>query len=336
MRKEKGLRAAIQKHSWLFLLVLMALSVLMYEAIPEAMAFTDRQQARQDFEDFMAGYSITSFEHMRKAYENFEGFIDGSKYNFSTTLTTFIEGVAMIMLVAYVGMALIKEAQKGEISMDYWTKIFVTSAVAIIALSAVPEIMQGLFGLGRLFIERAGQALEQGSYDVSVGTNQMADAISTIPSLRDFSDVMGTGENAVNDVNWYQLQMAGSAIKVLNYIVWFPMIICIFLMFSSLFEIRIRMIFAPIAVASIAHEGARGAGVRFLKKYLACYIKIAIYFAIAALGTMLTQYFFGRLDSELVGAKGIDINLILMLMANVVAGLAMMQSSGLGDEIVGA
>ena len=49
-----------------------------------------------------------------------------------------------------------------------------------------------------------------------------------------------------------------------------------FAIYQILFEIGIRKTFAPLAVADIYNEGLRSPGVRYLKRYLAVFIKMAI------------------------------------------------------------
>jgi hypothetical protein len=112
------------------------------------------------------------------------------------------------------------------------------------------------------------------------------------------------------------------------------MMVCIFLMFSAFFEIKIRYLFAAIAAASIAHEGTRGTGTRFFKKYLGCWVKISIYFVIAFIANQMFMGFYER-AIESVSENSFNINLLFMISTNLVAGMAMMQTSGLGDEIVG-
>ena len=52
---------------------------------------------------------------------------------------------------------------------------------------------------------------------------------------------------------------------------------------SNVVEIVLRHLMLPLAIANISHEGVRSAGVRYIKKYFGCFIKIGtIMVAIAA------------------------------------------------------
>ena len=62
-----------------------------------------------------------------------------------------------------------------------------------------------------------------------------------------------------------------------------------FAAFSILFEICIRRVFTPFAISDIYGEGIRSPGVRYLKKYLATYMKVGICILVCAIGTAFVQ-----------------------------------------------
>ena len=65
-------------------------------------------------------------------------------------------------------------------------------------------------------------------------------------------------------------------------------VIAQWLSFSILIELGIRKAFAPIAVCDIYGEGMRSPGIRYLKKYLATFLKIAVCLLACILGKVLT------------------------------------------------
>ena len=68
---------------------------------------------------------------------------------------------------------------------------------------------------------------------------------------------------------------------------------------------------------------------------LACMLRIAIYFGIAAIGTFSMLYFYNKVITSSVIIEGLNMDMILMLGSPVVTALMMMQSSGIADELVG-
>lgn len=61
-----------------------------------------------------------------------------------------------------------------------------------------------------------------------------------------------------------------------------------FLTFSILLEIGVRRILAPLQVVNLMEDGFRGSGMRYLKKYIATFLKIAICLIVCSLGSVLT------------------------------------------------
>ena len=327
-----------KKYFWVYAFIAVFLLTLTFGIIPKAMAdFSNAKQVNNAFDDFLKGFSVTSFSKMAEAYESFKDFLSPTSNSASIipTFTEFIKVIAQVLILFYAFISIIQEAEKAEFTTEMWTKLAVRTAVAILAVVFTGDLLDTLYKLGNWVINESQNVLDMTGVTIGpADRTSMIEGLSTLPGLGDLKKVLLTDASG-EAVNWYELQGAGSATKMLNYVVWFPMAVCIFLTFSALFEVKVRQIFAPIAVASIANEGARGAGVRYLKKYLASFIKIAVYFAIAALGTILTFYFKDRIGSGGFSAAGMDMNVVFMLLSNVVAGLAMMQSGGIGDEIVG-
>ena len=170
---------------------------------------------------------------------------------------------------------------------------------------------------------------------------KMAEAFSLIPGLSGDE----AGNNSLKDLldadyeaNHFAIQQAHEMLEYMEYVVYLPMLLSVFLIGTAVFELKIIQAFAPIAVATIAAEGARSPGVRLLKRYLACFLKIAIYFFIAAVGAEMTKFYYGlitKMSAETEMTPALVINLVFMLLSNAMAAMAMMQSGGLSNEIIG-
>lgn len=326
-----------KRYFWVFVLLAIVAAVVCFNVMPKAFAaFSDKPQVENSFNAFIEGFEDTLFDRMLDYYKKFSDFMQphNSGSQFKTDFVSFIQALGQAMVVLYMLVNMIQEAQKGDPTLDYWTKIFLRTAVAMLMVMMISQIISGLYDFGGAIIEKAGQGMMQSAGEATrPNKEQWADAIAKLPGMKDVGEILGSGAKGADAekaaVNWYKLQGVGQISKMLNYVVWFPMGVCIFLMFSAIFEIKIRQLFAPVAVAAISYEGARGSGVRYLKKYLGCLFKIVIYFGIAGIGSSLTLHFLGQIGDD-------EINVVFALLSNVVAGLAMMQSGGIGDEILGA
>lgn len=356
-KKQLSIQNVIKKNYWFFILLGIAGIVCLFNIIPSVWAApTDYEVTVDKFESFLAGFGVTGFSKMVEAYTTFGNFLtdDGG---LTTAVTGFVKGIAAFMVLLYTLINMIKESQRGEIDMDYWFRIFASAAVAVLLVTSTNTVMNKLYDLGDMITTRIEQSLEtavavDGDYadnehslmndnpyfenDDSAETQKLMTALKKFPGMENIEDIVGNDQN-IAESQWYKMQNVSEMLTILQYVVYLPLIICIFLMFSAVFELKIRQMFAPIAVASVAYDGARSTGVRYLKKYLGCFMKIAIYFSIAAIGAMLTYFFYKQMITA-TGSNAEDkifMAFLMMLLSNIVAGLSMMQSGGLGDEIVG-
>lgn len=352
----------VKKHYMLIFMLLCGTLLLVYKTIPAANAITDHAELEKEFNTFLEGIGKTMLERMTKSYALFFGSSDsfwrsGVYTTATAALRTFIMGIACGILVIYSLIGVIKESMKGEVSMDYWFRIFASTVVAVIVLTSIQTITSRLGDLGGAIVntvstESENQTKKDGTIQ-KIGKDKWEEYLSVLPMMSgtgqagalsgssnsgsssgtggSFKDVMNNNDSSTD---WYTVQQMESVLRVMNYIVYIPVLAAYFLFFSAVFELKIREIFAPLAVSTIAHEGARSSGVRFLKKYFAIYIKMAVYFIIAVIGYEFTLFFYNRLANA-KDAETVLISVVLMMISNFVAAMTMMQSGGIGDEIVG-
>lgn len=77
-----------------------------------------------------------------------------------------------------------------------------------------------------------------------------------------------------------------------------------FIVFSLLIEIAIRRVFAPVAMANVYGEGLRSPGMRYMMRYVACFLKIAIALFVAMLNPMLLSAIAATPGSDVGGIMG--------------------------------
>lgn len=324
---------------WFAIVLILGLVLLCAFLFPEVFAYSNVQDVKDNYENFIEGAQKSSIGYMRDAYSSFS-----AVFNPKNSTTLGFAGVDLVQvsiailaggaIAVFFTVNIIKEAQKGDLSTDYWQRVILNLVISLVVTLLATRIMGAIYELGNglinNFIEGFGEGVR--ITELSSKKGDFAKLLSKIPGLESLGDIVGS---STNQVDYAKLTKVNEMLVVMEYVVWFPMVICVFLMYSAIFEIKIRELFAPLAVTSIMVEGSRGSGARFLKKYAACYLKIAIYFAIAYLGMALTKYFFNAAISNDINNTEMSLNMIYMLMSNVVAGMAMMQTGGLADEILG-
>ena len=351
-----------KKYYWLTALLIMAFFVFFIKAFVPTVHASDLDELKRKCDNLFSGFGMTNFEYMRLVYSAFKRFtaVDSAGVK---SLRIVITAIGNLAVICFSLMNLAKESQRGEITLDYMFRVAATIVVACVLVTSVGTLMDYIYGAGDYIVSSVDFTMRDDIFGaektdtissaaelsnaIAENKDKILDAMSYIPGLNGNSSGSGTIKELYNidklaDADWFQVETADSILTLMSYIVYAPMLISIVLISSEIFWVKVRQIFAPIAVASIAYEGGRASGVRFLKKYLACFIKIAIYFLIAAIGAQMTIFFFGMLidAAPYAGEDGhitpeAAIYLVLMIGSNIIAAMSMMQTGGLADEIVG-
>ena len=344
------------KYRWVVLFFLMALGVFLYSRIPAAYADSPIQQGqlKTQFQNLIKGFGKTNYSYMREAYSGLKQFTQsGGKYSFITGVIRNISaGLGTVFVIVYFLFSIVRETQKGDTSSEMWLRTCAAAFAALFMIGWISPAMDALYGIGDYIVTTVEAAVE---IDAVVGDvidaatlkqreeaeKKMAEAFSLIPGLSGDE----AGNNSLKDLldadyeaNHFAVQQAHEMLEYMEYVVYLPMLLSIFLIGTAVFELKIIQAFAPIAVATIAAEGARSPGVRLLKRYLACFLKIAIYFLIAAVGAEMTKFYYGlitKMSATTEMTPALVINLVFMLLSNAMAAMAMMQSGGLSNEIIG-
>lgn len=298
--------------------------------------------------------NVTEFSYMTKIYNACTEFMQasgsqGGAAQFLHGAQGLIRGIACGMVLIFMLMNIIKETMRGEeMNMEAWLRVFVQMAAAYVLIFAIDALANAIMSLGGYIVTNINNAIQAQMElipDISVGDSdsvgRFVAALENVnhPGARSIYEVMTANTQTAMRASWSTIRQATSMLEIMKYVVLIPLLVGAFMMYSAMFELKLREIFAPMAIASISYEGARSAGVRFIKKFLACFIKIAIYFVLAGLGTYMTYYFYQLFLLEGTQATPGDnmaaLYMVMMFLGNVVAGLAMMQTGGLADEIVG-
>ena len=377
--KKFSLPTFLKKYGWILLFIIMVVAVVTIYVMPEVSAATVNDQEWIDkWQNFLSGFGVTIFDKMAEGYKVLTDFATLNEYSEASGVQSLVTGIAHVFVVLFMIIGIIKEGSRGEVDVDmiYWFRIFASTAIAVLMVTSITTVMSSLYNLGDYIItEVATSQMESLTGRDNITMDQIADSKNSGVQVQNKIDFTGDNEKkmiailknipgfeylgAVHDAtgagktgeNYLPEQTMVKYLDMFMYVAYLPMLVALFLMYSAIFELKIRQILAPMAVATISYEGARGSGVRFLKKYLACFLKIAIYFLVAWIGYCLSMYFYKRIlnndnidtanledkreGAADIGAPGV-MDAIMMLLSNVVCAMAMMQTGGIADEVVGS
>ena len=262
------------------------------------------------FDKLVQFYSIQGArDALGLSAEGIEGTLYEKIADISEPFIKAMSGIGVIWVTALMIYSVIKEFSMGDASMSMWLKVLIKIAIGIFLIVSVSKILSSIDAIGVWII----------------------DEISNAP----FAESADTGSVALGDLGG-SLLIAVFSMFLIAYIK-----IC---SYALMLEIGLRRVFAPIAVGSIVTHGARSAGVKFFRKYLAVYMKMAIMIMTMLLGGILvksileSQSFLEVLaDSQTPGLLGVFSNQIITVIAILCSCTTFIgKGAKLADELVNA
>lgn len=197
--------------------------------------------------------------------------ITGQTKTWMVGLTAALKAIAILIVVYHMVVTLMKELQRGEMTLESWLRILITFLLPAIAIAEYDVIINVFAKSGQWIYGILNENME-----IYTDTSNTATGIP-YPGFSIF-DLGAFFE-------WLLAWIRGFILTIAYLIINFIIILMIMSgILTNFAEIVIRHMFMPIAFANISHEGVRSIGVRYIKKYLGCYMKIAtIMVAVCAL-----------------------------------------------------
>lgn len=225
---------------------------------------------------------------------------------FGTTFMNYIQGMASVFAIVIMVGKLEESLSRGRGDVESLSESVIALCICMLVILYFNDVLKIVNGIGQLILKA------------------MATKVGDNPSnLKDdtFSHASGT------------MEAIGLAIKIfLPYLLAKVEVIAVKMVaFSIIIELGIRRIFFPLAIVDIYGEGMRSPGMRYIKKYLACWLRMAICIAVAYLGTQLIAT--ATADAPTLGAAGDTfINNIAIAYTTIAV---MLKGSDIANDIVG-
>ena len=192
--------------------------------------------------------------------------ITGKKKSWVTGLTTALKGIAALMIICNMIITLLKEVERGDVTMESWLRILITFSLPCVILAEYDGVITGLSKIGRWLYQSLNN-------NITLSNTSAAHSFTGIPFPTFSSSGIFWLSDAINYLHAYQRGVyVFMAYLFVNFIV---VIMILSGVLSNYVEIVLRHVFMPLAIANISHEGVRSAGVRYIKRYLGCYMKVA-------------------------------------------------------------
>ena len=248
-------------------------------------------------------------------------------------VTQITNGIAVfggMLCFVYFLKSIIDEMAKGTADFDAWLKIFVRMSIAALVIAninAITNIAQGLAVVIGNFIKTTMEPLLAETKLNALSGGALEDAANGKPAIVRFFNAIGQ----ILSLNMIRLLICYFACGIQNFLLYA-------FSFGLFFEIAIRKCFMPIAVANLfADEGFRGSGARYIKKYFATCLRIALLILISQMA-QIAQWQMIIHPWRVVGGSADNIanfKMLPLLAVPVAAHALYGKASSFADEIVG-
>lgn len=220
--------------------------------IKESMCAWYAQMYQDTLENFQIGKVIADIFTGGSSYKE----IEDALVNYITgDITNVMASIALALAVLFFVISLLDLAMTDRFTLEYFIKFFSKFAASVILIVSCSEITKLISDFASTFCELIGASLlDSKGIDAIQGVGQK----------------IYTALVADENLQWMFLVVSGTLnAGVMKVIAWALVVIVYLVGFTRLFEMIVRGAFMPIAFALLADDGWRGAGGRYIRKYMA-------------------------------------------------------------------
>lgn len=215
-------------------------------------------------------YKVASYSG-KFEYGNLTG--DSSLIGAGQNMYNYMKVVGMCLIFLYFLIDLLDEVQADSFTIERLIKHLLTLTIAIVVLNIGGEIFNYICQLGDALIEDS---------KVSALNGEMGEMDDIYNSL------IGTAPDkggAIFGLKLFIKAIGLLAEHVIPFLITFVAYLIAYLIsFSRFIEILVRFAFAPIGMAQLVSGGAKGPGMRYIKKFASCVLQGAV--CVLAFGTV--------------------------------------------------
>jgi len=238
-----------------------------------------------------------------------------------------LKPVAMAICVAFFIISMVELAMSERMTIEFWVKYWAKLVIGVAAIYYCKEISENIF--------KFGNALG----DLVVGSGSDVGSIDgALANLSNWFTETVANDNTIG-LKWLFAFIAYYAIMLA------PKLICIVLKgviyvvgFSRIIELAVRAAFMPIGMALLSDDGWKGAGGRYIKKYIAICAQCAVMSMIGTVASWLitNALAIGASNMANNGLGGLASQLALAMGAAIACIMALFKSIGITNDIFGA
>lgn len=220
----------------------------------------DKDGGEKYYYDYVTGSGMDSID------EDFKGFYD----------VALIIGFAIA--IGYAAVHLFQNMERGQDPVEEVFKFLMELFIVAFFMMMLSDIINWVADLGGTIIK---EFISSNSTTAMIASSDSSDLDErSVQFLANLGFKVKAPNYHLGFLNW----LRAMAMLFLPWVGSFLLIIAAYFVgFSILIELGLRRLFFPIAVADIYGEGVRSMGMRYIKKYLAAFLKIVICIAVAVI-----------------------------------------------------
>ncbi len=196
-------------------------------------------------------------------YSLFSDTYTESALTFGTEFITYLQGLGSVVAIVIMVGKIEESLARGRGDIESLSEGVIALVICLLVVLYVTDILDIINGIGNLIVQAMSEKVSSG-----VDTGLTADHID---------EASGTMEAIALLIKILPVYLLSKVEVILVKMV----------AFSIILELGIRRIFFPLAIVDVYGEGLRSSGMRYMKKYLACWVRMAICIAVAYLGNLL-------------------------------------------------
>lgn len=195
-------------------------------------------------------------------YELFTDTYTDAALTFGTDFMTFCQGLGSVVAIVIMIAKLEESLARGRGDYDALSEGVIALAICLLVVLYSNDIINIINGLGNLIITAMSTHVASGN--TGFAPNTFEEASSTVEAMAIIIKFFPVYLLCLLEV---------LAVKMVA--------------FSIILELGVRRIFFPLAIVDVYGEGMRSSGMRYMKKYLACWVRMSLCIAVAYLGNVL-------------------------------------------------
>lgn len=233
--------------------------------------FTDISGVTSVDMDFWSG-DLTSYMGVAK---------NGEVPNLINVVCNGCAVIGILWAIVIAAGHMMQNLDRGMPFLEAFCKIGKELIFVILIIFNLPEILEVIYRIGNYIIgvvlDGVTQVFQRGTHGMGIDLHEGSRELNGSYSITEY-------------YLWFGIEDFLETVLKL-FIPWLCSYICegvaLLMSYSLLIDLGVRKAFCPIQAAEIYGEGLRSNGVRYFKKYLASYIKIAVAVMVAAMGSIM-------------------------------------------------